>query len=411
MTNPPLRRIDEWGYRICYAFIIPINWLLTSIVRTHRDSHALRVAHVSVLSTKPFIKTRVLRELGVRADYIVPRGRGWLKVGEPGCDRYLGMDGLPRFLRPFLECYYFWKELIHYDIYHIHFLASFSESMWDVECLKKLGKKLIFHFRGCDIRDEETNDRKNPNLNCCQECTHDREYCAGKTIRMKREKARRYGDVLLVTTPDLLDFVPDATHLPFMNIFLNPAVIPNLERDRSVVRIVHATNHEGIDGTQYIRDAVEALKRMGYPIDFLVVKRIPHIEALALYKSADICVGKLRQGYYSNFQIESMALGKPTLCYIRREFLEKLPSIPIVNTTPSTVFENLKALLDDPNLRRNLGEQGKRFVRDYHDNQLIGRALLNMYEGLMRPDRHADVSSTATRLITLDAGEKKVAAQ
>jgi hypothetical protein len=256
--------------------------------------------------------------------------------------------------------------------------------MWDIAYLKKLGKKLVFHFRGCDIRDEQINNRKNPALNCCQECTYDREYCNGTAILMKRQKARKYGDMLLVTTPDLLDFVPDARHLPFMSFPIDPAQIPDLERDRSRIRILHATNHEGIDGTRHVASAIEALKATGYPIEFIVVKRIPHDKALSLYKSADICVGKLRQGYYSNFQIETMALGKPTLCYLRPEFLAALQGIPILNTTPSTIFSNLKILLDNPEMRQRLGEEGKEYVRTMHDNELIGERLLDMYRDLLK---------------------------
>ncbi len=401
MIAKVLRKLDRWGYRLSYGLVAPLNVVLSRLVRLRPpDPQRLRVAHVSVQSTKPFIKTRVLRDLGVQADYIVPRGRGWLKVEEPGCDRYLGMDGLPWLVRPFFECYFFWRYMIHYDIYHIHFLTSFSESMWDIGYLKRLGKKVVFHFRGCDIRDEATNHRKHPTLNTCQECTYDREFCSGSMIRMKRELARAHGDLFLVTTPDLLDFIPEASHLPFMNVSVDPAALPDLERDRSMIRIVHATNHEGIDGTRFITEAVEVLKAEGYPIDFVSAKRISNKDVLTLYKSADICVGKLRQGYYSNFQIESMALGKPTLCYLRREFLDQLPGIPIVNTTPVTVYENLKALLDDPERRRVLGERGMAFVRAMHSNRRVGETLLAMYRSLLGAEAASERSATGVENMT-----------
>jgi hypothetical protein len=385
-----LRRLDEWGYRLAYALIVPVNWVMRRTVTLRSpEPTALRVAHASVLSTKPFIKTRVLRNLGAQADYIVPRGRGWLKAEETGCDRYLGMDGLPKLIRPFLECYFFWRYLVHYDVYHIHFLTSFSETMWDVAYLKKLGKKVVFHFRGCDIREEAVNNQKNPLLNCCQECTYDRDYCAGPAIRMKREKARHLGDLLLVTTPDLLDFVPQARHLPFMAPLVDQGRIPDLKRDRARVRIVHATNHEGIDGTRFIQEAVQRLTAEGYPLDFVLAKRVPYPDVLALYKSADICVGKLRQGYYSNFQVESMSLGKPTLCYLREDLLKTMPDVPILNTTPATAYMNIKILLDDPALRQELGERGRKFVREHHDNETIGRALVALYRSLLT-DQNAE---------------------
>ena len=120
-----LRKIDGALYWFSYFFIFPINrCLLIFLKNKEKRSIGFRVAHVSYLSTKPFIKTRVLRKLGIDADYIVPRGLSWLKVGEDGYDRYLGLERLPRALRPFKECYLFWRELRRYDIYHI-FLSYF----------------------------------------------------------------------------------------------------------------------------------------------------------------------------------------------------------------------------------------------------------------------------------------------
>ena len=54
-----------------------------------------------------------------------------------------------------------------------------------------------------------------PDVNICQECDHRPPICGLRQSARRREQARRYGDMILVTTPDMLDFNSDAAHFPF----------------------------------------------------------------------------------------------------------------------------------------------------------------------------------------------------
>jgi hypothetical protein len=194
-----------------------------------------------------------------------------------------------------------------------------------------------------------------------------------------RRLAKTYGDVFLVTTPDLLEYIPKAHHLPFMRDLLDYDSIPSLPRENGTIRIAHATNHDGIEGTRYVEEAVGRLKSEGYPVELIVVRKVAHETALQIFKSADICVGKLMMGYYANFQIESMAMGKPTLCYIRDDLKPFAPDCPILSTTPKNVYEYLKRLCGDGGLRESMGRRGIEFVKREHDNLRIGKRLLEYY--------------------------------
>jgi glycosyltransferase involved in cell wall biosynthesis len=128
-----------------------------------------------------------------------------------------------------------------------------------------------------------------------------------------------------------------------------------------------------------VEEAAARLKSEGYPVELIILRKVPHEKALQLFKSADICVGKLMMGYYANFQIETMAMGKPTLCYIRDDLKPFASDCPIVNTTPKNVYENLKRLCEDGELRESLGRRGIEFVKKEHDNLRIGKRLLEYY--------------------------------
>ena len=390
-----LRRILHGDFRVLIAglflpyqyLVITIgNWTVFTFFYLHRkltnQDRRVRILQISPLTTKPYIISRVLRELGYDSDFLAigDPSRYWLKYGDKGYDFNINSVKYSHLKRPFYELFHFWRSVYRYDVFHYHFLTHFFPGfgLCELKYLKRLKKKIIFHFRGCDIR-EKGPTLKKYDLSCCAECDYPLEACKNATKEKNRRLAKKYGDVFLVTTPDLLQYIPEAHHLPFMRDLTDYESISPAPKEKATLRIVHATNHDGIEGTRYVEAAVAKLKSEGYPVELLIVRRIPHERALQIFKSADICVGKLMMGYYANFQIESMALGKPTFCYIREDLKNFAPDCPIVNTTPKDVYENLRRLYEDKNLREDLGRKGMEFVKKVHDNVEIGRKLLRYY--------------------------------
>ena len=72
-------------------------------------------------------------------------------------------------------------------------------------------------------------------------------------------------------------------------------------------------------------------------------------------------------GWFGSNVREAMMLGKPVVCYLRPEWLERMrreipdyiDELPIVSATPETVEGVLKDLVRDPERRRELGERGR----------------------------------------------------
>ena len=42
------------------------------------------------------------------------------------------------------------------------------------------------------------------------------------------------------------------------------------------------------------------------------------------------------------------------------------------------IYQNLKMLLDNPELRQELGEKGRKYVEKYHDHRKIADDFLNL---------------------------------
>ena len=53
------------------------------------------------------------------------------------------------------------------------------------------------------------------------------------------------------------------------------------------------------------------------------------------------------------------------------------------NTTPVTLYDNLKGLIENPTLRVSIGEKGREYVEKHHDSKIIARQHLDLYQSLI----------------------------
>src|SRR5207248_1810563 len=83
------------------------------------------------------------------------------------------------------------------------------------------------------------------------------------------------------------------------------------------VRVVHAPNHQGFKGTSYLAAAVRRLRDRGVPVELRLVERVPNREAIETYRGADVVFDQCLIGYHGYFAVEGMALGKPTVVFLR----------------------------------------------------------------------------------------------
>jgi glycosyltransferase involved in cell wall biosynthesis len=323
--------------------------------------------------------SRLLRDHGIRSEFFA--------LNTDLVDRLnLGFDyHIPYRMSPYLrrlrEIYYLWAVLARYDVIHFHFNSFLSlGDGWELEFLKKMGKVLVFHFRGCDLRQKSINMDRNPILNCCMECEYPEGSCDNDYQRSLLSKAKRYGGLFFVTTPDLRDFFPEAEHIPFISPYgIDLGDIQPASKKDGVFRIVTSSNHPSLDGIPYIREAVKNLYLEGYKVELVEVIKKPFKEAISIYKSADLYAGKLLMGYYNNANIETMMMGIPNISYIREEYLKNIPDCPIIIAKPENIYETIKQYLNQPEQLQAIGARGPDFVKRYHNPDKIIGLMIQRY--------------------------------
>ena len=118
---------------------------------------------------------------------------------------------------------------------------------------------------------------------------------------------------------------------------------------------------------------------------------MPNRDVRFVQVQADIVVDMLTFGWFGSNVREALMLGKPVVCYLRPEWLERMrgeiPSyideLPVVSATPETVEDVLKDLVEHPEKRRELSERGRRFALRWHSAKAGARRLDEIYRGLL----------------------------
>ena len=268
------------------------------------------------------------------------------------------------------------EALREYDVFHFYFGNTlFPHPYPDLPVLRALGKRIVFHFCGCEVRNRAITLRKYA-LSGCTECVS--LVCLGK-----RHPDPSLADVALVSTPDLLEFVPGAQLMPGP-VDLDrwtprpPRTAPISAEDP--VRILHAPSDREIKGTRHLLDAVERLKAAGYPVELLMLEGVPHDRVAEFCGQADLAVDQLMIGAYGTVAIEMMAKGVPVVCRIRDDLRQYYPQdLPIVSTGPGEIYDVLEGLLQRPDTWPELGRQGLDYVRHEHEMHQVAARTLALY--------------------------------
>lgn len=312
----------------------------------------------------------------------------------------------------FIKCFYWvFFKIIFFDVIHYNFgetifpMAATSKgkgfagviknlyfkvfSSFDLKLARFLGKIIIVTYQGDDAR-QGTYCREKYPLHFVHEVEDS--YYTQESDKLKAERIKlfdEYSDLIYALNPDLLNVLPKrAKFLPYACVDLSDwNYVGTQSGENFIPHIIHAPSHRGVKGTKYIIDAIEKLKKEGISLKFTLVENLTHDEAKKLYKEADVLIDQLLAGFYGGLAVELMALGKPVICYLRQEDLSFLPtamsrSIPIINSNPDSIYEDLKSLLQSKTKIKALGEASRKFIEDWHNPSRIVQSIHSDFEAL-----------------------------
>jgi glycosyltransferase involved in cell wall biosynthesis len=308
----------------------------------------LRVTHAPVnIAGIPWENVQALRRKGVDARLVVfDRGRLHPEA-DWSLDRH---GGLPQRLAQQFAA--FARLAPQTDVFHFYFGLTLIPKSLQFPLLRLLRKKSVFHYLGSDIRG------KSP-----------AELAFGKRANAE-----------IVGSYDAIRWVPEAHVIPPGLDLREFTPVPPSDSARPLV--VHAPSNREKKGTKFVIEACAQL-----PVELDIVEGVPHDVARERYARADIVVDQLNAGWHGVFALESMALGKPVVTYLKPDVVDRSEAgygirLPVVPATADTLVDALRPLVEQPALRREIGAQSRAYVEQVHDIDRVADRLIDLYRSL-----------------------------
>ena len=320
--------------------------------------------------------TEIAGQMGILSSAL--KKRGHYSIGYNTFHSYLGytdnlintdQEGLKERYRQILD---------DFDLFHFHYGTTLSPDYSDLPELKSRNKKMIMHHWGNDVRFHDQARIHNSYV-------YTGDSPPNEDIHAKLIKITAHIKEAIVQDYEVYDYVKDY----YDKVHVLPIAIdlthfqpqyPSLQKETPL--ILHAPTNPDFKGTFYIEKVVEKLKEE-FNFDYRRIEKMNHDEVIKIYEDADIIIDQVLCGSYGLLSVESMALGKPVLTYIRPDLVSTFSAeLPIVNTNPDNLYEQVKRLIKNPKLRRELGVKGRRYAEKYHADDIVVDQLLAVYSNL-----------------------------
>ena len=292
--------------------------------------------------------------------------------------------------------------IVEFDVFNFFFCWTLLPGFADLPVYREMDKKTIFYYLGGEVRLYSVSSRRNPYLALTEEAVYSNHMSQDihnfvnlVTCSAYANAGSGYGeftDLLKVYYPHYFE------HYQPVRVEDFPEVVSNESAENEKFLIVHAPSNGPIKGTQFVLDAVDELKEQ-YDFDFQLIHRIPHAEAMEIYKRADLIIDQLILGFHGILAIEAMALGKPVVVYLDeagQKFFHK--DIPTINANPDNIREVIEWALSNKEKIKELGRRGPHHVKENHDAAKIAKFLLEQYETvpLLKPIKTKYISGNDT---------------
>ncbi len=344
-----------------------------------------------------FFYREALRKRGWRADIYVPNG--YPKKLLYSNKDIIRLKRIPKIFKPFYNFFILIVWFFKYNYFFIYGSASLLKLLpvsierhmgkgfsLDLFLAKLFKKKLVYFPSGCLDTDLKSNIMKYDDGNICNNCGWGNEVCNDKKNKIKFDMINKYFDINL-SSPDFESTQFFQNHIKYKSLNLNlwnPDIrIPEkfkLPKTKNL-RILHVffksnreTDGKNIKGSPYILAAIEKLKKEGYNLEYYYIHDIDSKNMRYYQAQADIIVEQLIIGWWGSTGVETMSLGKPVICYLRKDakenFFKHFPeydSLPIIEANIFNIYEVLKKTVEDKKFREQKALESRKFAESFFD--------------------------------------------
>jgi glycosyltransferase involved in cell wall biosynthesis len=145
-----------------------------------------------------------------------------------------------------------------------------------------------------------------------------------------------------------------------------------------------------VKGTEFLVAAVDTLRAEGLAVGLELVEGRPNEEVRALMKEVDVFADQFILTGYGLAAVEALASGLPVMCNLEDEYVMRLYRLyaffgecPVVSASPEMIADRLRLLVTRPDLRRELGKAGRRYVERFHSEETTQYLFGSIYRKLL----------------------------
>lgn len=192
---------------------------------------------------------------------------------------------------------------------------------------------------------------------------------------------------VFLSTPGLLEFVPNGTWLPLVidvDRWRSDEAV--LERGRPVVAHAPSTKQKG---SHHIDPVLTELDEQGL-IEYRRVEGVPIDEMPRVYGTADIVVDQFGAADYGVAACEALAAGRVVVSHVAPKVRDHIRretglDLPIVQADPETLRDVIVRLVHDRAEGRTASASGPSFVETVHDGRLAADVLAHWFAETTSP--------------------------
>jgi len=239
-------------------------------------------------------------------------------------------------------------DIIHYDAGLDFYRNAYQAKKW-----KKEGKKIVCCYYGSDLR-----------------------------IRGLIKELDDISDLNITSEYDHLSLKPNLHYLFYP---YDPSELPKENTvENEKITIVHSPTNRQYKGTELIISVIEQIKKEK-KINFILMENEQRTKVLKVKNASDICIdqvgGKMGGTGYGKAGLETLAMGIPTITNMTEEYANRLPENPfLIANNSNELYHRLIELIESKDLRNELGNKGKEWVKKYHGYVNVNRKLKELYK-------------------------------
>jgi hypothetical protein len=256
---------------------------------------------------------------------------------------------------------------------------------FELRLFKMFKIKMFIHYQGDDARQGRVlRDLEFSLLNGVS-----KNYYSDKSDRFKASQIKRISSFVEKTfyvNPDLSKVLPlDSVFIPYSHIDYRITGFIQKNSNGKKIKIVHAPSNRAAKGTSHILETLQKIHSINPEVTLELVENLPHIEAVAKYREADLIIDQLFAGWYGGLAVEALAIGVPVMCYLREEDFgcvnpKMIEELPIINVNRNNLEQKILDFLKLPETEiLALRKANRRFVENWHDVEEIAEQMLNHY--------------------------------